>query len=119
VIEQMAKAKELDADDLRYIEMMWSVLELEMVELRVAGQLANCSWDTGCPQVRRDCSWDTGCPQVRRDCSWDTGCPQVRRDCSWDTGCPQVRRDCRRRGRGQSEMDPHAGGAPLAWREKE
>ena len=89
----MAKAKELDADDLRYIEMMWSVLELEMVELRVAGQLANCSWDTGCPQVRRDCSWDTGCPQVRRD--------------------------CRRRGRGQSEMDPHAGGAPLAWREKE
>jgi hypothetical protein len=51
VIEHMAKMRDLHSEDMRYIEMLWSVLELEAVDLRVAGQLANCSWDTGCPEV--------------------------------------------------------------------
>lgn len=51
VIEQMAKMRDLHSDDIRYMEMLWSVLELEAVNLRVAGPLANCSWDAGCPQV--------------------------------------------------------------------
>jgi len=50
----MANMRDLNSDDMRYIEMLWSVLELEAVVLRVAGQLANCSWDAGCPEVLPD-----------------------------------------------------------------